>query len=95
MCTRLSAGSLSLAASPNGMERAAVCALCFANRMIFTQDILDREDIVQHRNDDPTVNAKVTYGPAIVQMVAPNLSGLRRQHFHPYIFRDIGVCENN
>ena len=39
--------------------------MCFVNGMIFTEDILDRGDIVKHHNGRPTVNAKVTHVPAI------------------------------
>ena len=39
--------------------------------MVFTEDILDRKDIVKRHNGDRTVNAKVTYGPAVVQMLVP------------------------
>ena len=38
--------------------------------MAFTGDILNREDTVEHHNGGPTVDAKVTYGPAFVQMLA-------------------------
>ena len=60
-----------------------MCALYFAKCMVFTENILDREDIVQHNDGDTTVNVTVTHGSAIVQMPAPeDLPGLRRQHFH-------------
>ena len=73
-----SAGSLSTAMShthkkkeEKSVDCAAVGALYFANGMVFTQDILDREDVVKYHNGSPTVNARATYGPAIVQMLAP------------------------
>ena len=53
------------------VDCAAVGALYFANGTVFTQDILDREDVVKYHNGSPTVNARVTYGPATVQMLAP------------------------
>ena len=98
------AGSLSTAASQKGVDRTVVHAVCFAIGLVFTQDILDKEDIVKH-NGDPTLNANVTYSPAIVQMLAPKPA----KTFHDYaefIFYflfflpptfsvDFGVCEKN
>ena len=81
------------------MDRVAVCALCFANGMVFPEDILNREDIVQHHNGGPIVNAKVTCGPAICQMLAPKHSKTFQDYadniFTPYILCDIEVCETN
>ena len=50
----------------NGVDCRPVCVLLFANGMVFTKDVLDRDDIVKHHNGGPMVNAKVTYGTAIV-----------------------------
>ena len=38
---------------------------------VFTEDILDRENIAQHPDGGPPLTAKVTYGLGIVQMLAP------------------------
>ena len=67
--------------------------------MVFTEDMLDKEGVVKHHNGGPTVNAKVTYGPAFVQMLASKPV----KTFHNYeenIFTppptssvDFGVCE--
>ena len=63
--------------------------------MIFTEDILDREGIAQHHNSGPTVHAKVTYGPTIVQMLAPKPAKTFQDYpdniLTRYILRDFGV----
>ena len=62
VCTRSCAWFVSLAASSKGVECVAMCALCFANGMIFTEDILDRDGVAQHHNSRPIVHTKITYG---------------------------------
>ena len=64
VCMQSSAGSLSTASS--SQDSLCVCALCFPNGMVFTEDTIDREFIVKYHNGGPTVHAKVTSGPAAV-----------------------------
>ena len=77
------------------MDCPAVCALCFVNGMTFIEDILDREDIFH--NGGPTVNEKVTHGPAIVQMLAPKPAKASQDYAKniliPNIPRNFGVCK--
>ena len=58
-----------------------MCALCFANGMVSTEDVLDREDIVKQNNGGPTVNAKVTC-PAVVHRLAPKKAA---KIFHDFV----------
>ena len=73
----------------------------FANGMGFTEDNPDRIYIVKHLNGGTTVNAKGTYGPAIIQMLAPyqNLRKpsmtLQKTLSTPTSSADSGVCEKN
>ena len=88
---RSRAGSVTIASSSKGVDCAAVRALCFADGMGFTEGTLDRENIVKHHNDGPTVNTKVTYGPTIVPVLAPKpaktFHDCSENIFISYIFR--------
>ena len=68
-------------------------AHCFANGMIF------KEDIIQYHNSSQPVNAKVTFYPAIVQMLAPkpakSFQDYADNNFTPYILHNIGNFEKN
>ena len=68
--------------------------------MIFKENILEREDIIQCLNSGPPVGEKVTkYGPAIVQMLAPkpakSFQDYADNNFTPYILHNIGNFEKN
>ena len=67
--------------------------------MIFKENILEREDIIQCLNSGPPVGEKVTkYGPAIVQMLAPKPAKTYQDSadiFTPYAIRDFKVFEKN
>ena len=74
-----------------------MCALSFDDGMVFTEDILRREGIVQ--NGGPTVKAKVKYGSAIAQVLPPK-HAKTLQDYADYIFtfyvpRHFRVCEKN
>ena len=59
--------------------------------MVFEEDTLDRGDIIRHHYGGQLVNAKVTYDPAIVQMLAPKspktLQGYADNNLNPYILQ--------
>ena len=67
--------------------------------MDFAYDILDRGNIFQYHNGGPTINANVTYGPAIVLMLVPKPAKIFQDYadniLNPRNLRNFGVCESN
>ena len=94
---RPSGGCLPLAAASRGVDCVVMCALSFDDGMVFTEDILHRKGIVQ--NGGPTVNAKVTYGSAIAQVLTPKHAKTLQDYADYivtfYVPRHFRVCEKN